>query len=96
MPVEITEGEARYLVITGQAGYWSLFANPPVEHDSQTVVRVRGRFFLCQESEFSVQAAGPVGVIGGKMKGAHIVKCDDSLDLVAWIKEDMEKFRLRT
>lgn len=72
---EISEIEARRLIVSGESGYWGIHACTVVlEHDEQFVIRLDGKCFLAPASEFGVKFCGEAGVIGGKVKGAFVVE----------------------
>lgn len=54
---EINRQQAHDLLESGQAGYWSVYANPPTPHPDQVVVVVFGRFYLLPGSEFRITEA---------------------------------------
>ena len=75
---EITESKARSLVVSGEAGYWSLHARTIVlEHDAQSVIRLQNKWFLAPASEFRIKYCGQVGVIGGRMKGGFAIEIEN-------------------
>jgi len=76
--IQISEKEARKLVVSGAAGYWSIHNRTIlIEHDVQTVVRLRGKWFLAPVVEFKVVFICEAGVLGGRVKGAFSVVCEN-------------------
>jgi len=83
------------MIVSGEAGYWSPFANPPIEHDETTIVLVQGKFYLVPAEYFHVQALGPCGVgHDGRMKGLHNITINESQlpDLVALIQQEIARY----
>jgi len=92
-PKIISEEMARRLIVSGEAGYWGLAANPPIEHDEMIVVLLRGHFYLVPAEYFRVEALGPFAVIGGKLKGLHNITINEKElpELVAIIRQEVER-----
>lgn len=75
---EISEAEARSLILSGAAGYWGCHERTvPLEHDQQTVVRLRGKLWLAPASQFRVEFVEMSGVVGGRAKGTFSVECNN-------------------
>lgn len=89
--IEIPEQEARKLIVSGAAGYWSIHPKTVVlEHEKQTVIRLRGKWFLADSSEFVIKYLGEAGVLAGKVKGAfEISSCNEEINRMA--KEEIEQ-----
>ncbi len=91
----ITEAEARRLILSGEAGYWSVRSNPPIEHDNQTVVVVKGQFYLFPATKFRVKFLMPIGVFNGRMKGAHTIQIEDDIPIFGDLKDEMDTVGVR-
>jgi len=82
--------------MSGQAGYWSVRANPPVEHDLQTVVFLEGLgvFCLLPATKFMVEFLGIAGILMGRMKGAHAIKInmEDTDPLLSCLKGELRRY----
>lgn len=89
---EISEREARRLVIGGEAGYWSIHQRSvPIPHAFQYVLRLQGKCWLVQASEgFSLEYVGYMGYVGGKHKGAFAVNCDNP-EITRMAQEEMKE-----
>jgi hypothetical protein len=75
--IEITQEEARRLVVSGEAGYWSIhFKTVVLEHDEKTVIRLQKKWFLATVPEIKISFCGQVGVLAGKTKGAFSVEIE--------------------
>lgn len=81
---EIPKAEAMGLIQSCQAGWWSLYANPPIPHATQHVVEVGERYFLLEGDEITIEPTNAIIEINGIPKQTHIVKlnCDAILPLV--------------
>jgi len=89
--VELSEDQARSLIISGAAGYWGLHSKTIVlEHDEQIVVRLRGKWFLALSHEMKVEYVGKAGCWGGKEKGAFMIKIECP-ELEKMAKEEMQE-----
>jgi hypothetical protein len=86
----ISEAEARRLIISGTAGYWSIHPRSvPVPNEHQTILRLQGQLFIVPASRLEVAFAGALGEIGGRQKGAFYIKCSDE-EITALAKQEME------
>ncbi len=72
---EITEKRARSFIMSGTAGYWAVAPNTvPIEHDTYIVVRLQGKFWLCNSDEITVGTPIELGVLAGRVKGGFPVE----------------------
>jgi len=86
---EITEDDARRLILGGKAGYWGIHQRSVLmRHEKQHVLRLRGKCWLADNSEFKMEYAGYVGILGGRHKGAYTVNCIDP-EIVRMAQEEM-------
>lgn len=89
--IEISEKEARKLIVSGMAGYWSIhYKTIVIEHETQSVVRLRNKLFLLPISEFKISFVGEVGIIAGKLKGAFNIEISNE-KLAKMAQEEMEE-----
>ncbi len=88
---EITEREGKSLINSHQAGWYAIYANPPIVHDKQMVVNINERWFLLQvpqEIEIKLVAAFPTS--GMKGKGVFSVELKNE-ELIGMLKPRLEK-----
>jgi len=94
-PKTVDEATARRLIISGEAGYWGLCANPPIEHDETIIVLVGGHFYVVPAEYFQVEAIGPCGVgPDGRLKGLHQITINEEAlpELVALIRQEVGRY----
>ena len=88
---EITGQEARELIRDGKAGWYAVYANPPIVHDKQYVVTINFKHYLADIDEISVEEDGLLmfGMFG-KVKSKWIVEVHND-ELADMIRVDAER-----
>jgi hypothetical protein len=66
----------------------------PVEHDKLFVIRLRGKCWLADDTEFGVKFVGYAGVLAGRHKGAFSIECS-SQEIEEMARLEMEERGVR-
>ena len=84
---QIPEATAAHLIEQEKAGWYAVDAKYVIPHPTQTVVFVRGKYFLVGQKEMNIQAKGTAQV-NGVTKALHSVHVSDKLG--RWLKAEAQ------
>lgn len=72
---EIDKTEAKQLIESGNAGFYAIWANPPILHDTQYVIQSGHRCWLASSKELRIKEEGIV-LVRGCPQMLHTVEMD--------------------
>lgn len=87
---EISKQEADSLIGLKQAGWYAVYSNPPILHESQYVVETSGKFFLASKEEFDITPVGILHISGIRPKMGHSVAVNNE-ELVSLLSVEIKK-----
>jgi hypothetical protein len=89
---KIDQKEAQQLIQSKQAGWYAVWANPPLPHPNQMVIEFSHNCYLVDKEFFEIEATDKVIIIGGVPKQVFSVRSYDP-ELTILLKTEIERFK---
>lgn len=89
---KIDSNEAKQLIQSKQAGWYAVWANPPILHPNQTVVEFRDNCYLVGKDLFEIEPVGQIIMINGVPKQGFAI-CSYSPELTVLLKAEIERHK---
>jgi len=86
---KIDRAEVNRLLQANEAGWYAIWANPPILHPIQMVIEIGNDYYLAGKEDFEIESKGPV-IINGLLKEAHQILCYNP-ELTALLLADAER-----
>lgn len=87
---KLTKEEADQLVASGEAGFYSVWANPPTLHSVQYVLQIESQYWLVSAEQLRIEKAGIVN-LGSLPKQVHNVEMNLPDELIESFRAEMER-----